>query len=426
MREVHTPTCIQIRGYVYEEIEQGQANRELEELIVLLQAEIVHQDDESLIARKAVDAVYEMYLKLLRGRDYCVFQTWATPISDDHHAPFDRVQEILDQWLPEQLQRQILEGIIPLFVLKIYVCQEAVPHEEMIPLFTDGTSLAHSWVYSNKLRLTAENKGRREEYLVTPTDTMASDQLISSIVDDISRVETYFNKIMSFYDPYADIYDRLNRIEDEVMAQMDEVTGKLGEADTTALKAWLTRIGGKYGRLSIVSKGLRQDQFSLRSNLNNIKSTLRAWDEERVSNYLPISDLLLKDAEMVSGAYENLSDRIDGIQEQLGNMITMVRTKVELAQQEQSLQQLTDMVEMQRSMDMLEFIFLAAVLLEIFGFLFAALGEIWGREGATGMGLDYIVTHIWEYPALLTALFVPVIMILSYYIIKVTDRLITK
>jgi hypothetical protein len=424
MLEIHTPTCIQLKGYAYEKIGEAQANHELEELIGLLRAETMHQDEESLIARTAVDEVYEVYLKLLRGHDYCVFQIWATPIGEDHRASFDRAREILDHWLPEQLQREILEDITPLFALRIYACQQAIPYEEMADIFMDELNLAHSWVYSNRLQLTAENKGRREEYLVTPTDTMVPDQLISSVVDDISRVETYFNKIISFYEVYADIYDRLNHIEEEVMAQMDEIAASLDEADVMALKTWLTQISEKYGHLSSISKGLRQDSFSLHSNLNNIKSTLRAWDEERVSNYLPISDVLLNDAEMVSSAYDNLSERIDGIREQLGNMIAMVRTRIELAQQEQSLQQLTDLVQMQKSMDVLEFIFLAAVLLEIFGFLFAALGEIWGREAAAGMGLDYIVTHLWQYPALLTALFVPVIMILSYYIIKLTERLI--
>jgi hypothetical protein len=424
MLEVHTPTCIQLKGFIYEGIGEAQANRELEELTSLLRAEIVHQDEESLIARTAVDEVYEVYLKLLRGHDYCVFQTWATPISDDHRGPFETVREILDHWLPEQLHREPLEGITPLFALRIYACQQAIPYAEMADLFMDELNLAHSWVYSSRLQLTAENKGRREEYLVTPTDTMAPDQMISSIVDDIARVETYFNKIISFYEVYGGIYERLNHIEEEVMVQMDEITGELDEADVMALKTWLTQISEQYGHLSSISKGLRQDSFSLHSNLNNIKSTLRAWDEERVSNYLPISDLLLNDAEMVSSAYDNLSERIDGIREQLGNMITMVRTRIELAQQEQSLQQLTDLVQMQKSMDVLEFIFLAAVLLEIFGFFFAALGEIWGREGAVGMGFDYMVTHLWEYPALLTAVFVPVIMILSYYIIKLAERLI--
>lgn len=424
MREVHSPTCIQLKGYVYENIGEAHVNRELEELMNLLQAETVHHDEESLIARRAVDDIYEVYVKLLRGHDYCVFQIWATPISDDHRAPFDRVREILDRWLPEQLHRQIFEGVGPLFALNIYTCQETIPHEEMAPLFADQLDLAHSWVYSNRLQLTAENKGQRGEYLVTPTDGTVPDQLISSIVDDISRMETYFNKIISFYDVYAGIYDSLNRIEDEVLAQMDEITEKLGEADATALRTWLTGISDRYGHLSIISKGLQQDSFSLHSNLNNIKSTLQAWDEVRVSNHLPISQSLLNDAEMISSAYDNLSDRIEGIQKQLGNMIAMVRTRIELSQQEQSLQQLTDLVEMQKSMDVLEFIFLAAVLLDIFGFLFAALGEIWGREAAAGMGLYHIVTHIWEYPALLTALFVPGIMILSYYIIRLTERLI--
>ena len=183
-------------------------------------------------------------------------------------------------------------------------------------------------------------------------------------------------------------------------------------------------IGEGYGRISIISKGLRQDSLSLRSNVNNIKAMLRAWDEARVRNRPPISDLVLNDSEFVSGAYESLSERIEGIEQQLGNMIAMVRTRIELGQQEQSLQQLTDLVNMEKSMDMLEFVFLAVVLLEISGFAFAALGEVLGGQGPPGMGPYYVVTNIWPYPALLTALFVPIVLILSYFIIKLTDRLI--
>jgi len=115
MRAVHSPTCIQLRGYVYQELEEAQANSELEQLISILGAEMIHQDEDSVIARKAVDEVYEVYFKLLSGHDYCVFQAWATPIPDDHCAPFDQVREIVEHWLPTQLRRGILKGITPLF-----------------------------------------------------------------------------------------------------------------------------------------------------------------------------------------------------------------------------------------------------------------------------------------------------------------------
>ena len=371
-----------------------------------------------------MDEVYELYVKLLPGHDYCAIQIWATPISDDHRAPFDRVQEILDGWLPEQLDGQILKGTTPFFSLKVYSCQEVIPPEEITSLFADDTNVVRSRLYSNRLQLTADRKGRREKYLVTPTNGMVPNQLMSNIVDGICRVETYFNKIISFYDVYPEIYAKLEGVEEEIVSQMDEISVRLGEADAEALRAWLVRIGQKYGHLSLISRGLRQDSFSLHSNLSNMRSTLRAWDEERVSNYLPISDLLLKDAEMVSSAYDGLSERIQGIQEQLGNMIAMVRARIELGQQEQSLQQLTDLVRMEKSMDVLEFIFLAAILLEISGFIFAGLGEIWGVGGTSGIGFHHIVTHLWQYPALLTALFVPVILVLSYFIIKLIERLI--
>jgi hypothetical protein len=78
---------------------------------------------------------------------------------------------------------------------------------------------------------------------------------------------------------------------------------------------------------------------------------------------------------------------------------------------------------MERTMDVLEFVFLAAVLLDIFGFVFAGLGEVRGSRTLPGMGLQYIVTHLWEYPALLTALFAPAILALSYLIVRMVERL---
>lgn len=41
MREIDTPTYIQLKGYVYQEIAEAQANREVQELIDLLQADII-------------------------------------------------------------------------------------------------------------------------------------------------------------------------------------------------------------------------------------------------------------------------------------------------------------------------------------------------------------------------------------------------
>lgn len=69
MHAVLTPTCIEVRGYVYEEMDEAEANRQLEGLIALLQAETLQRDEEGLIARRAVDEVYELYVKLLPGHD---------------------------------------------------------------------------------------------------------------------------------------------------------------------------------------------------------------------------------------------------------------------------------------------------------------------------------------------------------------------
>jgi hypothetical protein len=423
MPQVCTPTCVLLKGYLYGESGANQVGNEFDGLMKRLQADVVQEEQQAVIGHRAIDDEYELYVKLLKGHDYCVLQFWATPVSDDLRASFDRACEITEQWLPALLNEQFFQDLPSLFSSKILCCQDAIPDDERASFFEDQSRLAHSTVYSRQLWLTARDSRYRDLYLINPVDGQVPNELMSTVVDDVSRLETYFRKILSFYDVYPEIYEGISKIEEEVTTQLDEISVELSDADTEALGTWLTNISRNYGHLSIISKGLRQDSFSLHSNLNNTRSTMRAWDEERVEGSLPVSEVLLNDAEMVCGAYDGLSARVQGVAEQLGNMMAMVRARIELGQQEQSLQQLRDLVKMERTMDVLEFVFLAAVLLDIFGFVFAGLGEIWGRGTSVGAGLHYVVTHVWEFPALLTALFVPAILALSYLIVKAVERL---
>jgi uncharacterized membrane-anchored protein len=423
MLQVCTPSCVLLKGYLYGESAEAQVNSEFHDLMDRLQAQVAQNDEQALIGHRAIDDEYELFAKLLAGHDYCVLQVWVTPISDDLRATFDRALQIMDEWLPARVDEPFFQDATALFSSRVLCCQDPILLDQTASFFAQEPRLAHSTVYSGQLRLTAGQTTNRGLYLVTPVDGPVPNELMSAVVDDICRVETYFKKILSFYDVYPGIYEGVNRAEEEVVAQMDEMSIQLGDADTQVLGAWLTTISQKYGQLSVISKGLRQDSFSLHSNLSNIRSAVRAWDEARVEASMPISEVLLNDAEMVCGAYDGLSERIQGIQEQLGNMTAMVRTRIELGQQQQSLQQLRDLVKMERTMDVLEFVFLAAVLLDIFGFVFAGMGEIWGRGTSLGAGFHYVATHLWEYPALLTALFVPVILGLSYLIVKLVERL---
>jgi hypothetical protein len=424
MRAVHTPTCVLVQGRLYDDYSEGQVRSKLGDLLALLEATVTSEGEQGLIAHANIDDDYELYVKWLPGHDYGVLQVWATPIADDLRDTFDRVLHALNTWLPQQAGPDLLTDMPPLFSLDALTCQETLSKGELATLFPDNSELVSSTVYSDRALLTAGHKPPRHLYVVTPVETILPNELLSAVMDDISRLEMYFNKIMSFYDVYPEIYAGINAADEEVIAQMEEISRRLSDADTTALGNWLATISHNYGNLSIISKSLRQDSFSLHSNLSNMNSILRTWDEERGSSQAPISEVPLNDAEMVCGAYDGLSDRILGIQSQLGNMIAMVRARIELGQQEQSLQQLTDLVKMQKSMDVLEFVFLAAVLLEIFGFVFAALGEVWGGANTTAASFHYVITHLAEYPALLTAVFAPAVLVLSYFIVRLAGKLI--
>ncbi len=82
-------------------------------------------------------------------------------------------------------------------------------------------NLAHSLVHSIWLQPATGPEGPGTQHLATSPGEMVPDQLMSNIVDRISRSGTSLQKIMSFYDVYADIWNRFSTLEDGIPVQAE-------------------------------------------------------------------------------------------------------------------------------------------------------------------------------------------------------------
>lgn len=75
-----------------------------------------------------------------------------------------------------------------------------------------------------------------------------------------------------------------------------------------------------------------------------MRNIFRVWQEESAGEPHLLSHFMLLNIEGLGDDYHRLSQRIDGIRKEMMDIITMLRTKIDLITQEQSL-------ELQRSVD---------------------------------------------------------------------------
>lgn len=308
---VLSPTCVRVTGYIYEGLDEAQAREGFSALVERLQGAVLDHGPRLLLARAAVDETYETYLKLLLGHDYCLFQVWATPIRDDLRAPFAAAVEFAAR-VPPLLPTE------PLFEARILTCQEPLAEETVLALL-DGGVPARSLIYARRLQVSRDE----DRYLLFPTSAGVPDRLISGAVDDVSRLDLYYYKILSFYAVYPQVYEQVNDIEDLVSRRMEEATER-------PMTAWLNDVSDRYVHLANTTRALLQDIHSIQANLNNLEETLRRWGEREVGDYPSLSELMLGQARLVVRVYDDLSRRVDGIRDRLNDVITMVRTRSEV------------------------------------------------------------------------------------------------
>jgi uncharacterized membrane-anchored protein len=155
-----------------------------------------------------------------------------------------------------------------------------------------------------------------------------------------------------------------------------------------------------------------------------IHSTVRGFQERALAPFLPISDYVLGGISGVADGYQQLLKRIDAIESDFQSIISVIRTRVNLMQQEQAivlqdqnLRLLTSMDRttksqaiLQHTVEGLSVIVIAYYLSGLAGYLFKAFEELgWIKSAVTASGL-----------------FVPISVLISLTLMLVGRRMIQK
>lgn len=250
-----------------------------------------------------------------------------------------------------------------------------------------------------------ESRENIRKYALTQVNGLDTDK----IVDDIVRLETCYNLLLSQRQKYLLMADQLGRLEERVAAKMGAINLNLLEADGATLKEWLHFLSVNFGEVSGITEELKKHASDTEARRNVLNSILEKWEGAPVEGVPTISEPLKLYTRAIGDDYGRLMSRVEGIRREMGDVITIVRTRVDLIQQEQSLSIQKSMHEtaktqlkMQRAVESLEVFIVTYYMTSLAKITFEALAAQ-GR-------------HLPDKPTILAGYLIPVFFVFAIFL----------
>jgi ferredoxin-thioredoxin reductase catalytic subunit len=199
-----------------------------------------------------------------------------------------------------------------------------------------------SYLYNN-YRIVAgfETEGENKDTFIVNTD----DDVPDRIVEDIAMLETNYHLVNIEKQRYILAVDKLDQLESMIVAKMGIISMNLPKSQPEALKGWLHGLSNNFGEISGIAEESRRRMNYTILKRDTIRRIVKEWGENDSGDSYPVvSSFFLEKVDNLCDQYQRLFTRIDGIRREMTDLITMLRTKIDLILQEQSL-------ELQRSMD---------------------------------------------------------------------------
>src|SRR3990172_6389466 len=235
------------------------------------------------------------------------------------------------------------------------------------------------------------------------------DYMFYKIVEDIVMLETDYNLLGIEKQRYILSMDKLDVLESKVVSKMGTISMSLPKSQPETLKSWLHELSNNFGEISGITEEARQRMNYTILKRDAIRKILKDWGENsKLQGYPLVSKFFLDKVEGLSEQYQRLFTRIDSIRREMTDLITMLRTKIDLFLQEQSLELQRSVDEttktqmiMQRTVEGLSVIVLSYYIIHLAGFIFESLE----------------VSHVIRIPvATVKAIFVPIAIAISWYL----------
>ncbi len=253
-------------------------------------------------------------------------------------------------------------------------------------------------------------RGGRDRFVITADPVRITEDALEAIIKEITILENCYYLLRNERQKYILSSDRMNDIEAGLVGKFSAISMNLPKATPDDLREWLYTLSTKFGEIAGISEEVRHYSSDTGSRIELIRNILKEWGEMPIEGRNSLNRFYLSATVSLGDDYQRLSRRIDGLRREMIDLMTNLRTKVDLNIQEQSLelQKSVDettktQVKLQRTVEGLSVIIISYYIVSLAKFVF---------EGIKSAGIINVSS------TLLTALFVPIAIIISFLLTK--------
>ncbi|HET8760994.1 MAG TPA: DUF3422 family protein [Nitrospiria bacterium] len=272
---------------------------------------------------------------------------------------------------------------------------------EPVLLFTDFAPDAH---------------GRRR-YLLHGHDRKVLAQVTPFAADCVAKIENYYHLILAPLPGFSAAMDQVFRLEKRQLADRDAITRGLAAADPAQLQAWLTQLTEALADVSRLGEAIRYNLASAGPYDSILRTTVEDLREQPLERLESLGAHVLRRIRGIADGYQRLIQRIEALEQSFEGMVSIIRTRIDLAMEQQNLTILSSVdrttkiqVRLQHMVESLSIVVQAYYLTGLGSYVFKAMEHYgWLGDATTA-----------------TALFIPAAFALAFFLTWQAKRLLTR
>ena len=177
----------------------------------------------------------------------------------------------------------------------------------------------------------------RERYLIWAPLPEQIRPKLPRLVDILIMVENYTHLILLPYQAFSGAVDQVQRFEQRHLYQRSLITKKLMNATHSLLQQWLEGLTQDFLEVGRLANSMRYRLSAAVPYDRIVHSNIQALQEQAVPFGRTLTDYFQWKITGVSDGYQQFLTRIHALEQDFEGTIAVLRTRVELARQEQNL-----------------------------------------------------------------------------------------
>lgn len=224
--------------------------------------------------------------------------------------------------------------------LDIIVSKEGDFSPEEVGRMLPGHHTYGSQIFGEEISVVTSftsDKELRERYLIYCPSPDVLLRYLSQVIDGVVTIETYYHLLMLPFSAFTQAVDRVHVLEQNLLKHAITLSEQIAGADAKTIQDWLTQLTRDFMEASRFAEEMR---FRLSSSVpyrEILLTTIKAQQERAVPPFLPLYDYVLGTISGVGDGYQQLMKRIDAFVSDFQSIISVIRARVNLMLQEQSL-----------------------------------------------------------------------------------------